>query len=96
MQGVIDTRVSKHNLYVEGTLLVFLGTLARCRTCFATVVYIWVALGLPLALKKAALETTVAWTSAVLKVTIFKNFSHKNFGRGQSQAIHSPEGAQFN
>ena len=72
MQGVIDTRVSKLNLYVDDTLLAFLGTLTHCRMCFATVVFIWVALGLPLALNKAAFGTTVVWTSAVLKATTIK------------------------
>jgi len=72
MRGVIDTRASTLIQYVDDTLLAFLGTHTHCRTCFATVAYIWVALGLPLALKKAAFGTTVIWTSAALKVTTGK------------------------
>lgn len=63
LQGVIEVAAARPNLYVDDTLA-FLEILESNTSEFAVVVYIWMASGLPLALRKAVFGTQATWTLA--------------------------------
>ena len=65
MQGVLGRKRARLNLYADDTLVAFLNTLVGARRDFALVVLLWLALGLPLALKKAEFGRRVARTSGI-------------------------------
>jgi len=50
IQGVIGAHRGRLELYVEDTFLAFYNTASGGRADFATVFYLWTALGLPLTL----------------------------------------------
>jgi len=72
MQGVFKPRRGRINLYVDDSLLILVNTLWNCRRDFAMVVLLWLALGLPLALRKAEFGSKVTWTSGVFKATTYR------------------------
>jgi len=72
IQSVIGAHRGRLELYVDDTFLAFYNTASGGRADFATVVYLWTALGLPLTLKKAGFGTSITWTSGVFTVTTAK------------------------
>jgi len=68
MQGVPGRKRAHRNRHVGDTLVAFLITLVGARRDFALVVLLRLALGLPLALKKAEFGRRVTWTSAISDV----------------------------
>jgi len=76
IQGVLGTMRARVNLYVDDTFLAFCNTLQGCKRDFALVIYVWIALGLPLTLKKADFGARITWTSAVFAVTTTKLHGH--------------------
>ena len=77
MQGVLGADRVRIELYVDDTFLAFFNTEHGCREDFSIVVYIWAALGLPLALKKADFATNVAWTSGGVQRRQVEDFGWK-------------------
>jgi len=65
LQSVLGRRRARLNLHVDDTLVAFLNTLVGARRDFALVVLLWLALGLPLALKKTEFGRRVARSSGI-------------------------------
>jgi len=59
IQSVIGAHRGRLELYVEDTFLAFYNTASGGRADFATVIYLWTALGLPLTLRKAGFGTSI-------------------------------------